>query len=93
MYILDGFHQIAEECCEIGRIQAESTKACSMTLQYLITENAKNLSTNCHFLSHICCLSNLRNYLCEEGLKTALRLLPCSQTKLDIEDSHQVLYC
>jgi hypothetical protein len=54
-------------------------------------ETAQNLSANCRFLTHICCLANLRSYFCEEGLKTALRLLPCNQTKLESRDSYQVL--
>jgi glutathione peroxidase-family protein len=88
-YVLDTFRNNAEECCETGRIQAESTKTCTMTLQVLITGN---LSANCRFLTHICCLSNLHSYFCEEGLKTALRLLPCNQTKLQSKDSYQVVF-
>jgi hypothetical protein len=88
LYLLDGFRDNAEKCCEIGRIQAESTRTCSMTLQ----ENAKNLFSTCRFLTHICCLANLRNYFCDEGLKTALRLLSCNQTKFQTKDSYQVLY-
>jgi hypothetical protein len=92
MYVLDAFRDNAQECCETGRIQAESTKTCSMTLQFLITDHMKNPSANCRFLSHICCLSNLRSYFCEEGLKTALRLLPCNQTILESKDSYQVIH-
>jgi hypothetical protein len=89
-FLLDAFRNNAEECCITGRIQAESTKTCTMTLQSLITENNKNISANCRFITHICCLSNLHNYYCEEGLKTALRLLPCNETKLESKDTYQV---
>ncbi|CAF3746285.1 unnamed protein product [Rotaria sordida] len=88
--ISDAFRNNADQCCEQGRVQAERTKTCSVALQSLITENIKNLSTNCRFLTHICCLSNLRSYFCEEGLKTALRLLPCNQIKLESKDSYQI---
>jgi hypothetical protein len=84
------FRSNAEECCQTGRIQAESTKTCTMTLQSLMTDNEKNVSANCRFLTHICCLANLRHYFCEEGLKTALRLLPCNETKLESKDTYQV---
>ncbi|CAF4709950.1 unnamed protein product, partial [Rotaria magnacalcarata] len=87
--ITDAFRNNADECCETGRIEAERTKTCNMALQSLITEHNKNISTNCLFLTHICCLSNLRSYFCEEGLKSALRLLPCNQKKLDSKDSYQ----
>jgi len=79
-----------EECCQTGRIQAESTNTCTTTLQSLITETNTSLSANCRLLAHICCLSNLRHYFCEEGLKTALRLLPCNETKLESKDTYQV---
>ncbi|CAF1275455.1 unnamed protein product [Rotaria magnacalcarata] len=88
--ITDAFRNNADECCETGRIEAERTKTCNMALQSLITEHNKNISTNCLFLTHICCLSNLRSYFCEEGLKSALRLLPCNQKKLDSKDSYQI---
>ncbi len=92
MYIiLDAFRNNAEACCEIGRIQAKSTKTCTMPLQLLTTENSKQISPHCRFLTHICCLANLRDYFCEEGLKTALRLLPCNETQLESKDSYQVL--
>jgi hypothetical protein len=91
-FLLDAFRNNAEECCQTGRIQAESTKICTTTLQSLITENNKNISVNCRFLTHICCLSNLRHYFCEEGLKTALRLLPCNETKLESKDTYQVSF-
>jgi hypothetical protein len=92
LIVLDAFRNNAEECCEVGRIQAETTKLCSMTLESLLIENTKNLSANCRFLTHICCLSNLRSYFCEEGLNTALRLLPCNETKLQSKDSYQVFF-
>jgi hypothetical protein len=91
MYVLDAFRDNAEECCTTGRIQAESTKTCSMPLQILKTDTTKNPSVNCRVLAHICCLSNLRSYFCDEGIKTALRLLPCNQTKLESKDSYQVI--
>ena len=89
---VDTFRNNAEACCQTGRIQAESTKACTNTLQSLITEttNKTNSSVNCRFLTHICCLSNLRHHYCEEGLKTALRLVPCNETKLESKDTYQV---
>ena len=87
----DSSRQKAEECCEIGRIQAESTKMCTMTFESLLIDHPKNVSVNCRFLSHICCLANLRHFYCEEGLKTALRLLPCNETKLESKDTYQVL--
>jgi hypothetical protein len=90
IFVLDGFRNNTEGCCQTGRIQAESTKTCAMTLQSLIIENNKNVSTNCRFLTHICCLSNIRHYYCEEGLKTALRLLPCNVTQLESKDTYQV---
>ncbi|CAF0778410.1 unnamed protein product [Adineta steineri] len=88
--LTDAFRNNAEECCQTGRIQAESTKTCTTTLQSLITENNTTLSANCRFLAHICCLSNLRHYFCEEGLKTALRLIPCNDTKLESKDTYQI---
>ena len=88
--VLDAFRDHAQECCATGRIQAESTKTCSMTVQFWMTGTMKNPSANCRFLAHLCCLSNLRSYYCDEGLKTALRLLPCNQTKLESKDSYQV---
>lgn len=87
---LDSFRDNANECCQTGRIQAESTKTCTTTLESLLIEKNTNTSVNCRFLSHICCLSNLRSYYCEEGLKTALRLLPCNETKLESKDTYQV---
>ena len=86
----DSFRQNADECCETGRIQAESTNLCTSTFESLSTNQSTNGSAHCRFLSHICCLANLRNYYCEEGLKTALRLLPCNETKLESKDTYQV---
>lgn len=91
MWILEAFHDQAEECCEIGRIQAETTQTCTMNGSMFTEDHRQNPSTNCQFLSHICCLAKLRNYFCEEGLKTALRLLPCHQTKFESKDSYQVI--
>ncbi|CAF3619463.1 unnamed protein product [Adineta steineri] len=90
IYISDAFHDNAEECCEIGRMQAESTQTCSMTRQIWASKNTKHISLHCRFLTHICCLSNLRNFFCEEGLKTALRLLPCNEKILESKDSYQI---
>ena len=90
LFLVDAFRNNAEECCQTGRIQAESTKECTTTLQSLVTDNAKNVSTNCRFLTHICCLANLRHHYCDEGIKTALRLLPCNETKLESKDTYQV---
>ena len=87
---LDAFRNNIDECCQTGRTQAESTRTCTLTLQSLITENHTNHSANCRFLAHICCLSNLRQFFCDEGLKTALRLLPCNETKLEAKDTYQV---
>ena len=90
LFLVEALPNNAEECCQTGRIQAESTKACTVTFQSLIADTAQNVSTNCRFLAHICCLANLRHYYCEEGVKTALRLLPCNETKLESKDTYQV---
>ena len=87
----DSFRQNADECCQTGRIQAESTNLCTSTSESLLTNQSTNASTTCRFLSQICCLANLRHYYCEEGLKTALRLLPCNETKLESKDTYQVM--
>lgn len=87
----EAFHDQAEECCELGRLQAETSHTCTMNLHLVTDEHQQNRSANCRFLSHICCLANLRSYFCEEGLKTALRLLPCHQTKFESKDSYQVI--
>lgn len=90
VWILEGFHDQAKECCEIGQIQAESSQTCTMNGTMFTEDHRQNLPTNCRFLSHICCLAKLRSYFCEEGLKTALRLLSCHQTKFESKDSYQV---
>ncbi|UJR26258.1 hypothetical protein I4U23_007598 [Adineta vaga] len=86
----NAFRVHAEECCELGRLQAERTQTCSVTSQLFLLENKIHLSTHCRLLTHVCCLKNLRGYFCEEGLKTALQLLPCNETKLELKDSYQI---
>ena len=91
IFYLDAFRDNAKECCRTGQIQADNTKTCTMTSE-ILTENQTNGSNYCYFLTHICCLSNLRNYFCEEGLNTALRLLSCNETKFQSKDTYQVLF-
>jgi len=54
--------------------------------------NSANQSNYCRYLTQICCLENLRDYFCEQGLQTALRLLPCNETKFEVKDSYQVCH-
>ncbi|CAF1393761.1 unnamed protein product [Adineta ricciae] len=87
---VDAFRNYAEECCQLGQLQAEQMKTCSIASQVFLFENKMHLSTHCRYLTHICCLTNLRGYFCEEGLNTALQLLPCNETKLESKDSYQI---
>ncbi|CAF3730823.1 unnamed protein product [Rotaria sp. Silwood1] len=88
--LTDAFRDNAEECCETGRIQAETDKTCTLKTHLLTSNNDTNITNYCPYLTHICCLSNLRNYYCEEGVNTALRLLPCNETKLHLKDTYKI---
>ncbi|CAF1496711.1 unnamed protein product [Rotaria sp. Silwood1] len=88
--LTDAFRDNAEECCETGRIQAETDKTCTLKTHLLTSKNDTNITNYCPYLTHICCLSNLRNYYCEEGVNTALRLLPCNETKLHLKDTYKI---
>ncbi|CAF3442240.1 unnamed protein product [Rotaria socialis] len=86
----NAFRNSADECCQAGRLQAEHNKTCTMLTHALPGDSHTNATNYCPYLSHICCLSSLRHYFCEEGLNTALRLLPCNETKLQNKDTYKI---
>ncbi|CAF1382715.1 unnamed protein product, partial [Didymodactylos carnosus] len=77
------FRDNAEHCCDVGKSLAE-TKSCD------ISTIKDQTNGTCRYLMYICCLSKLRIQYCEEGVKTALRLLPCNETSFVIKDTHQM---